>query len=76
MEELDRYHIRQTEWKLEPLENPQHDFVTDLLEKYLADLTHRQHLGNVKNARMSDLIRKPVQLDSVEKQINILYKET
>ena len=31
MNDLDEYNLRSTEWKLEPLEHPEHDFVTKLV---------------------------------------------
>lgn len=73
-EELDKYHLRTTEWKLEPLQNPQHDFVSNLREGYLIDLEQRKRRGNMPGARHCDVIRKGVALDSIEKHINKLEK--
>jgi hypothetical protein len=42
MEDLDRYHLRATEWKTSPIQQPKHDFVTALLEEYLNDLKKRK----------------------------------
>jgi hypothetical protein len=39
--ELDRYDLNATEWKLEPLDKPDHDFFKPLLIRYLEDLTKR-----------------------------------
>ena len=39
---LDRYYTRTSEWKLEPLDNPEHDFITPLLNRYLEDIEFRQ----------------------------------
>ena len=38
---LDKYFTRTTEWKLSPLENPEHDFVSDLLNAYMEDIERR-----------------------------------
>jgi hypothetical protein len=41
VDELAKNHLKKTEWKLEPLENPENNFFEPLLVKYLDDLDIR-----------------------------------
>ena len=69
--ELDRYELTGVEWKTAPFENPKHDYVTDLLNRYLEDLHEREHRSNWEGARLCDIVRKPVTL----KDMNIVIEE-
>jgi len=35
IKELDKYNLRTEEWRMEPLENPEHNFVGELFDRYL-----------------------------------------
>jgi hypothetical protein len=57
-DELDRYGLKGTEWRQLPVDNPEHDFVTPLLSRYLDDLNERKDLSTHGKPRFVDLIRK------------------
>jgi hypothetical protein len=38
---LEKHHLKVSEWQIEPLENAEHDFVNDLLTRYVLDLKER-----------------------------------
>jgi hypothetical protein len=42
MDELSAKSLKSSGWTMEPLENVEHDYVTDLLNRYLQDLEDRQ----------------------------------
>jgi hypothetical protein len=42
LQELARYELHTSEWQHKPaLDNPKHDFVTDLVDNYLKDIEKR-----------------------------------
>jgi len=41
LKRLEKYHLKTNEWQIEPLENAEHDFVNDLLTRYVMDLRER-----------------------------------
>jgi hypothetical protein len=53
---LTKSHLDKTEWKLEPLQNPDNNFVESLIERYRVDLDSRQ----VNDNTVSDQIRKVI----------------
>jgi hypothetical protein len=63
MQDLDRYHLRATEWKTAPVRQPKHDFVTPLLESYLNDLKRRQVRDVDDECKLSDVLRKAIPID-------------
>ena len=54
------------------MDNPEHDFVTDLIERYMNDIREREKKGAAtrKKTALCDLLRKNVRLDEVEIHIN------
>lgn len=38
VDELTKSHLSKTEWSLEPLQNPENNFVEDLISRYLDEL--------------------------------------
>ena len=55
---LDQYGLKSEEWKNGPLENPEHDFVSPLLDAYLTDLEKRQAHAKGPDASYASLMRK------------------
>lgn len=74
--ELDKYHLKVSDWTFEPLENVEHDFVNDLLQRYLDDLDYRQKEGDPEKATFTGTMRKGVQLNDLEDIVNKLYVKT
>jgi hypothetical protein len=48
------------------MENPTHDCVSELLERYLADLRERSFYANCAEARYTDTMRKGIKLKEME----------
>jgi hypothetical protein len=69
-DQLDKFHLRQTEWRTAPIVNPEHDFVTDLVKKMVNDLHNRNARCMGVDASYCELIRKPFNLNYVTELIN------
>jgi hypothetical protein len=68
---LDKHYTgRATEWKLEPMEHPENDFVSDLLNGYLKDIQDRVRRGVEPHAKAIYVLRKPMTNDSIIEEIN------
>lgn len=72
MAELDRHFLRSTEWRLTPLENPEHNLVGELFDRYMKDLETREKAARGKNPTPCELLRKTVTHDIINEQINSL----
>lgn len=72
IKELDKYNLRTEEWRMEPLENPEHNFVGELFDRYLADLYKREKTATSKNPTPCELLRKMVTHEAINDQINAL----
>lgn len=76
MKELDRHHLKEGAWLTEPLQNPENNFVDDLLGRYLGDLQRRAE-ADVKNKKhVATAIRRVVKLTSMHDLIQQQYNET
>ena len=56
------------------MENPEHDFVAPLVQRYLEDLAYRQEKATCEKASYCAQMRKPVSLNGVEQHIDKLRK--
>ena len=66
LEQLEAYHIKGNDFQPLPLKDVQHDFVFDLLHKYLQDVKHRMKAGEFGRATAATLLRKCVKLEDIE----------
>ena len=76
IEQLSKSHLKKTEWKLAPLENPQNDFFGPLLARYLDDLDLRHKLQDRSRHTFASIIRRAVLINSVHDLIETLYTDT
>jgi hypothetical protein len=74
MDDLDKYHLRATEWKTSPVTQPKHDFVNPLVERYLTDLSTRQARDHGEYAKLADTLRVGIDLEYTQSIVNDLYK--
>jgi len=63
--------LKTSGWTTEPLDNVEHDFVTDLLNKYLKDLEGRMISNSKQGAGFCRNLRKTVELDTMEDVVNV-----
>ena len=75
-EALEKSHLKTNQWKLEPLINPENDFFSCLLNKYIEDLHIRHKNTDRSRKSFGTIIRRTVELDCVHEIIEELYKET
>ena len=75
-EALEKSHLKTNQWKLEPLINPENDFFSCLLNKYIEDLPIRHKNTDRSRKSFGTIIRRTVELDCVHEIIEELYKET
>lgn len=68
--DLDKFGLRSAGWITEPLDNVEHDFFSELVEKYLDDLEVRKGLGNSENSPFVEILRKTVLLDEMSGVVN------
>ena len=61
--ELGKYHLQVNDWTIEPLDNERHDFVNELLKRYLDDLRIRQRASEPGKASFASTIRKEMKLN-------------
>ena len=73
IDELDKRQLKSTGWIVEPLDNVEHDFVPDLLKRYLGDLEQRKRVQNDDEAGFCKNLRKVVDLDTMEEVVNMQY---
>ena len=66
LEQLEAYHIKGNDFQPVPLKDVQHEFVYDLLHKYLQDIKHRMKAGEFGRATAATLLRKCVKLEDIE----------
>lgn len=66
LEQLEAYHIKGNDFQPLPLKDVQHEFVYDLLHKYLQDIKHRMKAGEFGRATAATLLRKCVKLEDIE----------
>lgn len=53
----------------------EHDFFTDLVDKYLDDLEMRKGLGNSEQSPFIEVLRKTVLLDEMSGVVNAQYQK-
>ena len=70
IDELDKKQLKSSGWLTEPLDNVEHDFVSDLLNRYLQDLEKRLEFQSSEEAGYCKNLRKVVELDTIELEIN------
>ena len=69
--ELERYELTSCEWQTKPqLKDARCDFVGDLVERYLEDISNRQLKSSWADARYCAISRKCIQLDGLEDLID------
>jgi len=68
--ELDRYGLLSTEMRAPIYMRKERDFVSDLLRRYLEDLTERTSLQSWSGAKLCAIARKPILLSELESLIS------
>ena len=73
IQQLERYNLKESEWSVQPLENARHDFVNDLMQRYLLDLRERINLGKEEKPTFANLIRKQVRVTDLSDFIEVIH---
>jgi len=64
--QLEAYHIKGNDFVPVPFKDVDHDFINDLLTKYLTDIRGRMKANSYGNATISMLLRKCVKLGDID----------
>ena len=75
LEVLESYHIKGNDFQSFPLKDVQHEFVTDLLTKYIQDIKHRMKQGEYGRATSTTLLKKCVKLEDIEFLVEDCYSK-
>ena len=70
---LDKADLKTSGWTTRPLQNCDHDFVSKLHDRYLADLDSRIKKHAAKDATISHQLRKAAALIDSEELLNTQY---
>ena len=71
LDELDKKDLKTSGWTTTPLDNVEHDFVSPLLNNYLADLERRKEILEDPDSGYCTKMRKGVDVNSAEDLVNL-----
>ena len=72
---LDKKHLKSSGWAVTPLENSEHDFVTDLIRKYITDLEDRSDNQERLEAGVAANLRKMIALRDAAELVRLQYEQ-
>ena len=72
---LDKKHLRSSGWAVTPLENSEHDFITELVRKYIMDLEERSDNQERLEAGVAANLRKMICLRDAEELVRTQYEQ-
>lgn len=69
LEALESYHIKKNDFVPIPLRNVEHDFVNELLVRYLQDTKNRMKEKSFGNATPAMILRKCIKLTDIDDMV-------
>ena len=72
---LDKKHLKSSGWAVTPLENSEHDFITELVRKYIMDLEERSDKQESLEAGIAANLRKMITLRDAAELVRVQYEQ-
>ena len=75
IDELDKKELKSTGWTTTPLNNVDHDFVTNLIARYIDDVKTKMALYSSEKASFCQNLRKNIKIGDVEELVDSEFKK-